>query len=248
MRFHFRPFPGLTLFTVISLAILITLGTWQYQRLQWKTDLLAQVEMAVTAPPLKSLRDAQTALSNDGPVDFRRIEFTAEIIEGQIPFLVYSPFKRELSWRTFYAAQNESVRAFVATGRVLDSARGDLEPSAQTAPQSYAGYVRVLRAEERGAARSTPSANRWFSFNPMPETDDWATGQNGMFAAQPIDSRFYIDVVPGEKSAENLPIKRPEIRNNHFDYMLTWYGLALALFVIYLILHAQRGRLGLRKR
>ena len=81
----------------------------------------------------------------------------------------------------------------------------------------------------------------------MPETDDWANGQDGMFSAHPIDARFYIDVVSDETSAENLPIKRPEIRNNHFDYMLTWYGLAIVLFVIYLILHMQRGRLGFRK-
>ena len=58
--------------------------------------------------------------------------------------------------------------------------------------------------------------------------------------------RYYIDVVPGVTQAAELPLKRPNIRNNHLDYMLTWYGLALALLVIYLILHAQRGRLGLR--
>ena len=247
MKFHFRPFLGLTIFTVISLAILIALGTWQYQRLQWKTALLADVEQAVSAPPLTSLGEVQRALSNNRPADFRRVEFTAEIIEGQLPFLVYSRNKRELSWRTFYAAEDGPVRAFVATGLVPDNERDTLKPSLYTKPQRYAGYVRAVREQERGAAQSTPSANRWFSFNPMPQTDNWAYGQDGMFSAQPIDAQFYVDAVVGETSAENLPIKRPEIRNNHLDYMLTWYGLAVALFVIYLILHVQRGRLGFRK-
>ena len=247
MKFHFRPFLGLTIFTVISLAILIALGTWQYQRLQWKTALLADVEQAVSAPPLTSLGEVQRALSNNRPADFRRVEFTAEIIEGQLPFLVYSRNKRELSWRTYYAAEDGPVRAFVATGLVPDNERDTLKPSLNTNPQRYVGYVRAVREQERGAAQSTPSANRWFSFNPMPQTDNWANGQDGMFSAQLIDARFYVDVVMGETSAENLPIKRPEIRNNHLDYMLTWYGLAVALFVIYLILHVQRGRLGFRK-
>lgn len=247
MKFHFRPFTGLTIFTVISLAILIALGTWQYQRLQWKTSLLADVEQAVTAPPLMSLGEIQHALSNNQPADFRRAEFTAEIIEGQLPFLVYYRNKRELSWRKFYAAKDGSMRAFLATGLVPDNKRETLKPSLKTKPQHYAGYVRAVRKQERGAAQSTPSANRWFSFNPMPQTDNWANGQDGMFSEQPIDARFYIDVILGETSADDLPIKRPEIRNNHFDYMLTWYGLAVALFVIYLILHVQRGRLGFRK-
>jgi len=32
----------------------------------------------------------------------------------------------------------------------------------------------------------------------------------------------------------------------HFGYALTWWGLAAALFVIYWVFHASRGRLSLR--
>lgn len=39
---QFRPLPALTLFTVISLAILCSLGTWQLQRMAWKSDLIEQ--------------------------------------------------------------------------------------------------------------------------------------------------------------------------------------------------------------
>ena len=40
--------PGLT--TLVMLAILIALGTWQVERLQWKTALLAQMDAAEAAP------------------------------------------------------------------------------------------------------------------------------------------------------------------------------------------------------
>ena len=43
--------------------ILICLAVWQYQRLQWKTALLEEVELAVSAPPLKSLKDLQAAIA-----------------------------------------------------------------------------------------------------------------------------------------------------------------------------------------
>lgn len=247
-RFFFRPFFGLTLFTVISLAVLIALGTWQYHRLQWKTALLAQVEQAVTAPPLRSLGEIDRALSNNEPIDFRRIEFVAEAISGQQPYLVYSRQKRELMWRKYIALKDSSSqgRVYAAAGLVPDSARH--EPiDIETTPKSFAGYARLWRAAERGSVTSSPDKNRWFGFDPLRETAPWSAGQNGMFEADPIDTRFYIDVVDGESLADRLPIKRPEIRNNHFDYMLTWYGMALVLFVIYIILHLQRGRLGFRQ-
>ena len=49
MRVKFRPMPWLTAIVAIMLAILISLGVWQYKRLQWKTTLLAEVEASVTA-------------------------------------------------------------------------------------------------------------------------------------------------------------------------------------------------------
>ena len=57
MSLSFRPMPWLTAIVAIMLAILISLGVWQYKRLSWKTDLLAEVEASVTAPPLASLED-----------------------------------------------------------------------------------------------------------------------------------------------------------------------------------------------
>ena len=55
--------------------------------------------------------------------------------------------------------------------------------------------------------------------------------------------RFYIDTVPGASDADLLPLKRPDIRNNHLDYMLTWYSFAVILLIIYFILHRRAGRL-----
>ena len=248
MRLHFKPFPGLTVFTIISLAILIVLGTWQYQRLQWKTALLAEVEQAVTAPPMTSLMDVERALSSNVPVDFRRIEFDADIIAGQQPYLVYSRQKRELMWRKYLAVKDSisGTRAYAALNLVSDSQREN-DIAIDTKPQNYAGYIRLWRAPERGSTASTASSNRWFGFDSLRETAPWSRGQSGAFAEAPIETRYYIDVAVGETSADVLPIKRPEIRNNHLDYMLTWYGLAVALFVIYLILHLQRGRLGFKQ-
>ena len=58
--------------------------------------------------------------------------------------------------------------------------------------------------------------------------------------------RYYVDRVPGALDASLLPPKRPDIRNNHFDYMLTWYGLAIVMLIIYGVMHHREGRLSWR--
>ena len=237
MRLYFRPFLGLTVFTIISLVILVGLGTWQYQRLQWKTSFLQEVETAVTSAPLTSIEDVEAALEQSRPVDFRRIGLQANIIEGQTPFLVYSREKTVLSWRPFLAVEQSGRAVFAAFKPIPDSERDSI-PFSVAETVTLAGYIRLARDAGKGVAKSTAETNRWFSFNPMPDSANWSDRIPGG-----ADMRFYIDVEPSIMSAKDLPLKRPNIRNNHFDYMLTWYGLAIALFIIYLILHAQRGRL-----
>jgi cytochrome oxidase assembly protein ShyY1 len=54
---------------------------------------------------------------------------------------------------------------------------------------------------------------------------------------------YFIDQVIGVKNAADLPVRIPELANNHLDYMLTWYSFVIILLVIYLILHKRMGRL-----
>ena len=238
MKFYFKPMPWLTVIVAICLAILISLGTWQYQRLQWKTAVLAEVEAAVTAPPLGSFAEVQSALDAGEPVDFRRFGTTAQTIETQMPFLVFTGANRDISWRIFTPVQDGTGAAFAGLGLIADSDRDNVSGYAAGEDVTLTGYVRLARKRERGMTKSTPEKNRWFGFNHLPETHNWAD-----MAGVQADMRFYIDTVPGATDAALLTARRPEIRNNHFDYMLTWYSFALILLIIYFILHRRAGRL-----
>jgi len=250
MRLYFRPFPGLTVFTLIGVSILIALGTWQYQRWHWKTALLSEIENAVTAPAFTQISDVQSALNTGVPIDFRRIEVPLSSDVNAPVFFVYSPQKSALFWRPYMPVDIDGVRVFAAFDPVTDAGRDAFRPP-ELNTVSFAGYVRLARGKIRGQAKSTPSANRWFGFNPLQGSPlDWAVlsgADLGEASRADIDTRYYIDLVSGVSRAGDLPIKRPAIRNNHFDYMLTWYGLALTLCVIYLILHRRHGRLRFRR-
>lgn len=243
--------PWLSTVVAICLVILMSLGTWQYQRLQWKTALLAEVEAAVTAPPFSSLAEFQSALEAGKPVDFRRIKFIATP-NAQTPiYAVYGPGKGGIYWDLFrqYSAEpaiSGQPDVFGKYDRVRDTEKPDgtaVVPAQLLADQNI-GYVRKVHAmggvESKIKSKSNPTANRWFKFN---QSGNWGQGD--------VMKSYYIDITAyGSTEGEildptKLPIRRPEIRNNHFDYMLTWYSFAFILLIIYIILHLRAGRLKL---
>ena len=117
MSLQFKPMPWLSAITAICLAILISLGVWQYQRLHWKKALLAEVEAAVTAPPLSSLAELEASLAAGKPVDFRRIGFSA-IVDSGTSYLVYSSRSDGIYWRKFSPLEEGEHSFFGALGYI----------------------------------------------------------------------------------------------------------------------------------
>jgi len=234
-RFYFKPHPWLTLIAVVMLYVLIKLGAWQYQRLEWKTDILAEIEASATAQPFSSIPEVKLALENEEPVEYRRIELSAEQTEFKAPFRVFS---REAvnAWRVYAPIRANGAMVFAQFELLL----ADKQPEARSAePIQIIGYVRLAKSQGRWAAQSNSEQNRWYGFNPEPDTNDWSG-----YVPGGAETRFYIETVDRKVSASELPARRPDIRNNHFDYMLTWWGLAIVLMVFYIIIHKRDGRIG----
>ena len=229
MAVRFRPMPGLTVAVAICLPILIGLGIWQFQRWQWKTGVLAEVEAAVSAPPLQGLAALSTT---DGPLDFRRIEFTGQAV-GETRHL-YHP-EGNIAWMPMRVVEESggqgSARAIVGFPTVADSIKDTA--SAPVMDGVRAGYVRRIQPR-RGFARwlgtpDNPERNRYYQVN---AGGDWLPGAD-----------LYIDASNNRSSADDLPVVMPDIPNNHVSYMLTWWSFALILLGIYAILHRRAGRL-----
>ena len=245
MGIKFRPMPWLTFLTLICLGILISLGSWQYKRLQWKTDLIVQIDAAAEAAPLTRLSEIDTLLAGEKPVDFRRISLAGEFVKPNVnngdPFHLMMSNGKSMMWRMFQSFKNGDDYVFVAAKEFADREKAT-PPKAVAGEYTLNGYVRLVRPSSRFMPASNAAINEWHVFNADPATLDWSNVVTG--ANMPVT--YYIDWVVGVTQADQLPIKKPELRNNHLDYMLTWYSFALILFVIYLILHRRAGRLQFR--
>ena len=225
----FRPRLAPTLFTISVVLVCAALGVWQLQRLEWKRALIAQREAAMKAAPVappQALSDART-------LEFHRVvadgvfrndkEIYLNTIgpKGGAGFEVLTPLQ-EVDGRIVFVD-----RGFVPTG--LRS------PAKRTAGQP-AGTVRVA-----GLLRLPPPHKpNWFVPDNRADRDDWYwVDLTAMGAADSLANvaPFYIDAdaTPNPGGWPKGGVTLPELPNHHLQYAITWFSLAAAAIVIYLL-------------
>jgi surfeit locus 1 family protein len=229
------------LFTVIMIGVLAALGTWQVERLNWKQGLIANLEARLSATPTGLPPRARWSGLTATEDEFRRVAFPAEFIRGE-EALVYSSGS---SLRPDAAGPGYWVfaPARLAGGGIVVVNRGFVPdgkqaPDAHAQPSGMVDIVGVLRwPEARGAftPADDPAKGLWFARDPAGMADARKWG-----AVAP----FYVDqeapVPPG-----GLPKPGPlraALPNNHLQYAVTWYGLALVTLVAALFFWRSRRR------
>ncbi|RKR00459.1 SURF1 family protein [Maricaulis maris] len=221
---RFRPLPLLTVFTIASLALLAWLGTWQMQRMAWKSEQIAAWQ---TRGDAVSFRDALCAPSGDvfSPPVTGPVPLTGETLR-------YYTMRESAGWMRLAlmpvpACETGSPDRYL----LVEVAFEDL----QSAQQVTARRWRI----------ETPPGGTVFSPRNDPDTNQWYTlDADAMAAALGIPSDSLLPVWARADTGMPPSLSRTPPAK-HLGYALTWYGLALALIGVYLALHASRGRLRL---
>ncbi|MBY6151960.1 SURF1 family protein [Vannielia litorea] len=202
MRYLFPAILG-----ICGIAILVSLGTWQLRRLAWKEAILAEIDARITAAPV-------AVPSAPDPEADRYLPVEAEGDLGGEGLMVLASIK-----------QVGAIHRFITTlttpeGRVL---LVDL------------GYRRIVSADAsvpEGAVRLTGNLH-WpeeiDSYTPAPDGSLWfARDVPAMAEALGAEPVLIVarEVTPGS-SITPLPVSSAGIPNDHLEYALTWFGLAL---------------------
>ena len=212
-----------------ALAVLVALGTWQVKRLIWKEGLLATIaqRMATDPAPLDTVIAQWRAGSDieyipvqvDGVFDHAKEQFFFATHNGQPGYFVYTPL----------SLRDGSViiinRGFVGIDRKDRSLRG---PGLLEGEVSVIGLARAGLTEKPSSL--VPDNN--LSQNVFYWKDIGAMARNaGLDPASPSFIGFFIDSdatpVPGGEPVGG--VTQVNLPNNHLQYAITWYGLALAL-------------------
>jgi surfeit locus 1 family protein len=225
-----RDFPvGMTIATAIALAILVGLGVWQLQRLQWKEALLAHV-FALQHARAQALEFPLRELAHGRDVEFTRVSVVCPGL-ASAPFLeVYDLREGQVGARLVSVCPllDEAYGSIlVDRGYIPDTspARPQVDPQERT-PVEVEG---VLRKPERGNFMTpTNRPGHWYTHAVAP-----MAAALGAHAPAPV--LLYAESRINPEIAQLRPAPLPvEIPNNHFEYALTWFGLAGALAGVYL--------------
>lgn len=232
-----------TVFTVACLIILIGLGVWQLDRKVWKENLIASLTERLAKPPQDIPPREEWSRLTAQADEFRRVVFPAEFIPGE-EALVYSAgsaLRKDVKgpgYWVFAPARLAGGSVVIVNRGFVPLERKDPATRAEGAASGVIDIVGVLRwPEQRGffTPADDVKANIWYlrDIHAMDEARKWN-------AAAP----FYIDQeAPAPPGGLPLPGKlEVHLPDNHLQYAITWFGLALALAGVYVVWLAGRLR------
>jgi surfeit locus 1 family protein len=222
-----------------ALAVLIGLGTWQMQRRAWKLGLIERIESRAHGEPI-SLSLAKQHWAKERDVEYYRVLLVGRFLHDEERHL-FTVEEGTAGWRivTPLATAGGDL-VLVDRGFVPEPLK---DPATRQAGQTP-GAVELI-----GLARA-PATPGWFTPAGDLVRNQWfARDVPGMAASLPARDGSRVVPFMVEAEAQNVPggwprggITRLTVTNRHLEYALTWYGLAVTLIVIAVVMTRSRSR------
>ena len=234
--FGFRPALWPTLFTIPALILLVTLGTWQVQRLVWKLDLIETVERGLKAEPMP------LPAGDFDPADwmYRRVTVSGEFDHAKEFHLLAHSERGNFGYHVITPLKRSDAPGWVLVSR-------GWVPTEKKAPEDRPAGQVTGEVSITGIAR-LPSVQGPFMPDNEPGRNLWYFGDAAGMLAQAGISDAPLLFVDAEASAA-VPggwprpgHTRVNFPNNHLAYAFTWYSGAVILAVIYVLWHRRRDK------
>ena len=237
---YFRPLPVLTASTSIAFLILMALGLWQLERRAEKHALLHDIAQRMIAPA----ESIEGLLIDESQAPFRHATAQGTFEHAQEAY-VFAPRSDDSGTHLGYKVitplrLTASAVVFVDRGWVPQERRA---PGTRLKGQPD-GPVTI-----RGLLKTTTTPGL---FTPEPDLAQrvWylhdIAAMAAAFALKPA-TVLYLEASMATPGGPEPIAELPEIPDNHLQYALTWFALAVVLVIVYLVFHHSRGRLRFRR-
>ncbi|NKB56097.1 MAG: SURF1 family protein [Alphaproteobacteria bacterium] len=229
----FRPQFWPTLTTALMLIALLGLGTWQVQRHGWKSDLIEK---------LHSRSEAAAVELPDGPsapdvFEFQRVRLTGTFLHDQEFHLIGRSLRGNPGVHVLTPLRRADGKGYAIVDRgwvPFDRRAPENRAAGQIQGEvTFEGIVRLAKGPGIFTPENDPKGNNWYFVEPKL-----------MARIAGLDALPDYYVLSG---AKNIPGGYPvtkqwrlDIRNNHAEYAITWYLMAVVLIVIYIVYHRQK--------
>ena len=239
-----RPLLWPTLFSLPALVLCLGLSLWQMERREWKLGILERIAHNQAAAPI-----ALDELLKGDPLahEYGRVKIEGAFLHDKEFHLAARSMNNTVGMQIVTPLRTDEGRIVLFDRGWVPSEKKD--PATRAAGQipgkvELTGVVRRAQVKPYFVPDNAPDKNVWFTVD-VPTMRRMAGGR-----PDPGLDAFFLEA-DATPNPGGLPIggqTHLDIPNDHLQYAITWFGIALALIGVYLAYHWENGRLSINGR
>ena len=203
-----------SVFIIFFIIVFIALGSWQIIRLNWKNNLILEIETSLKNPPVeltKSNKQNYLRIKTSGIIDFEKQIYLYNLNNLGTPgFEVLSPILIDGENYLLNRGWIPFEKKYMPEINILDQ-------------DNIVGTLKAQGRKNIFKPDNDIKENYWFSLN-----------REDIFKFTGKKFSKYIIYLDGNYQFPR-PIKiTANISNNHKKYAMTWFSLAISIFLLYL--------------
>ena len=203
-----------SVFVIFFILVFISLGSWQIIRLNWKNNLILEIETSLKNPPVElseSIEANYLKIKTSGSIDFEKQIYLYNLNETGTPgFEVINPLIIEgknylinRGWIPFEKKDSEEIY--------------EIDESNVIGTLISQGRKNIFKPD------NDIKENYWFSL----DREDILEFTGKEFSN-------YIIFLDGNYQSPKPKKITANISNNHKKYAITWFSLAISILLLYL--------------
>jgi surfeit locus 1 family protein len=227
--------------TAVGAAFLVSLGNWQMRRLAWKQGVIGAIAERTHLEPVP-LSVVEARAAEGGDPEYTRVKVSGRLLNDKELHLYAFDEKYGPGWQILTPLERtDGGVVFINRGYVPQDIKdpatrraGELEGEVE-----IVGLVRAPETPGTFTPANDPAKNIWY-WRDLDAMARAALGADGPPVAPFVIEAEAAPAVPGGWPKGG--VTRLELPNRHFEYALTWYGLAAALIGVFAAFAASRWR------
>ena len=235
-----RPLLWPTLISLPILVLCLALSVWQMERREWKRDILDRIAANQSAMPIA----LDALLSGGDPLrrEYGKVAVSGTFLHDKEYHLAARSRGNDVGIQVVTPLRTDKGQIVLFDRGWVPSEKKDQAKRAEgqiAGPVKLVGVVRRTQIQRQFAPDNVPDKNVWFTVD-VPLMRKLAGGR-----PDPALDTFFLEA-DTNRNPGGLPIggqTQLDIPNDHLQYAITWFLLALALIGVYLSYHWENGRL-----
>ncbi len=205
-----------SIFVFFSIILFCSLGTWQIYRLQWKLDLINEINKGINSEPV--------FYSNNKVINYQKVKFDG-IFDFEKQIYLYSlDSKGAPGYDIITPIKTKSNEILLVNrGWIKKDLKGKKDIN-EIKSKSFEGIIKKITKPNPFKPENDIKNNMWYSL----KLEDLES-----FTGYKLNN-FVLFLQNSQNNFVKNKIVTPDLPNNHLKYAITWYSVALSILLYFL--------------